>query len=252
MSNSLPGVVQFLAALLLRRLGVPLEHDLVLIAVADEEAEGEHGTRFLTSGHPELLSGIAHVLNEGGAIVEVQPDRLLYSVEVTQKAPLWLKLTSRGRPRPVDAQPRVPGGVPRGPAPRRARARHGRDHDAARQRQGERPACGGVGRRRSAPAARPGSRRRHAHRLASDAFAGVHGNDERIEIAAMADGVLALAELIRLFDGESSRHAVDSSRPLREGGPAGLRRGLPSRRRQATGDTGISPRGQEHHAPPLG
>lgn len=93
-----PGIVQFLSAVLMHRLGRPLEHDLVLLAVADEEAGGALGARFVTSRRPDLLDGVESVLNEGGAIVEVAPGQKLYSVEVAQKAPLWLKLTARGTP----------------------------------------------------------------------------------------------------------------------------------------------------------
>lgn len=107
-----PGIIQFLAALLMHRLGVELEHDLVLLAVADEEAGGALGARFVTSEHPELLRGVEYVLNEGGAIVEIAPGRWLYSVEVSQKAPLWLKLTARGTPGHAST-PHADSAVPR-------------------------------------------------------------------------------------------------------------------------------------------
>jgi acetylornithine deacetylase/succinyl-diaminopimelate desuccinylase-like protein len=79
-----------------KRLNVSLPYDLVFLALADEEAGGAEGARFLTSKHPELLRDIAFVMNEGGGIIELPDGQVAYQVEVAQKAPLWLRLTARG------------------------------------------------------------------------------------------------------------------------------------------------------------
>jgi acetylornithine deacetylase/succinyl-diaminopimelate desuccinylase-like protein len=90
------GVLTLLSVLLAKRLGTPLPRDVVLLAVADEEAGGAYGARFLTEHHMELFAGADFVLTEGGAVVEVAPGRFLYGVELAQKAPLWLRVTARG------------------------------------------------------------------------------------------------------------------------------------------------------------
>ena len=97
LDNKGPGIVAVMTMLLAKRLGTVLPRDLVLIAVADEEAGGGLGARFLTERHMPLLADVEFVLNEGGAILEVGEGRVAYNVELAQKAPLWLKLTARGR-----------------------------------------------------------------------------------------------------------------------------------------------------------
>lgn len=91
------GIAQLLAFLLAKRLGTRLERDLVLLAVADEESGGAHGARWLVEQHAELFSDVEYILNEGGGILELPGGKLLYSVELAQKAPLWLRVTARGK-----------------------------------------------------------------------------------------------------------------------------------------------------------
>jgi acetylornithine deacetylase/succinyl-diaminopimelate desuccinylase-like protein len=91
------GVLTLMTVLLAKRLATPLPRDVLFLAVADEEAGGAHGARFLTEQHMELFAGVDFVMTEGGAVVEVADKRFLYSVELAQKAPLWLKVTARGR-----------------------------------------------------------------------------------------------------------------------------------------------------------
>lgn len=91
------GVAQLLALLLLKRLGTPPLHDVVLLALADEESGGGHGARWLVEHHPALFADVEHILNEGGGILELPDGKLLYSVELAQKAPLWLRVTARGK-----------------------------------------------------------------------------------------------------------------------------------------------------------
>jgi acetylornithine deacetylase/succinyl-diaminopimelate desuccinylase-like protein len=91
------GIVQLLTLVLLQRLGTPPRHDLVLLALADEESGGAHGARWLVQHHAELFSDVEHILNEGGGILELPGGKLLYSVELAQKAPLWLRVTARGK-----------------------------------------------------------------------------------------------------------------------------------------------------------
>jgi acetylornithine deacetylase/succinyl-diaminopimelate desuccinylase-like protein len=67
------------------------------MAVADEESGGERGARWLLDEHPEVFSGVVAVLNEGGSN-RIAGQRLLWwGIEVAQKRPLWLKVSTRGR-----------------------------------------------------------------------------------------------------------------------------------------------------------
>lgn len=91
------GIAQLAALVQLRREGTVLDHDLILLAVADEETGGEHGTAWLLDQHENLFAGTVAVLNEGGSN-RVVADRLLWwGIEVTQKRPLWLRVIARGR-----------------------------------------------------------------------------------------------------------------------------------------------------------
>jgi acetylornithine deacetylase/succinyl-diaminopimelate desuccinylase-like protein len=90
------GVAELVTLLLLRRLGVPLQHDVVLLGVADEESGGGVGSRWLTEHRRQSFEDVAYILNEGGGILGLPGGQILYSVELAQKAPLWLRVTARG------------------------------------------------------------------------------------------------------------------------------------------------------------
>jgi acetylornithine deacetylase/succinyl-diaminopimelate desuccinylase-like protein len=69
---------------------------VVFLAVPDEELGGIHGTRALLDTRPELFANVGFVMNEGGAN-ETALDRVIYwGIEVQQKSPLWLRITSDG------------------------------------------------------------------------------------------------------------------------------------------------------------
>ncbi|GMU64000.1 MAG: hypothetical protein AMXMBFR36_02740 [Acidobacteriota bacterium] len=71
--------------------------DLLYLAVADEEAGGIAGAKFLFERHPELFDGVEAVLGEGGSNRVVLGRTFHWGVEVAQKRPLWLEATARGR-----------------------------------------------------------------------------------------------------------------------------------------------------------
>lgn len=91
------GVAQ-LAAFLAARAQPERRRELLLLAVADEEAGGAEGTRWLLERHPELFARAEAVLNEGGQNRTVLGRTLFWGVEVVQKRPLWLRVSARGRP----------------------------------------------------------------------------------------------------------------------------------------------------------
>ncbi|WP_437677782.1 M20/M25/M40 family metallo-hydrolase [Sorangium sp. So ce131] len=98
LDNKGPGIIELLSFALLKRLAAPLARDVVLVAVADEEAGGAHGARYLVEKRLDLLRDVELVLNEGGAILELPDKKLLYTVEFAQKAPLWLRIVAEGPP----------------------------------------------------------------------------------------------------------------------------------------------------------
>lgn len=90
--------IAYLAAFVdLKRRHPPLARDVVFLAVADEENGGFQGTGWLLAHHPELFQGVEAVLGEGGR-TQISGTKLLWwGVEVAQKRPLWLEVTTSGR-----------------------------------------------------------------------------------------------------------------------------------------------------------
>jgi len=99
LDNKGAGVFQLLTLVALKRQNAHLKRDIVFLGTADEEAGGRLGAGFLLEKHPELFSDVGLVFNEGGGIRVGEDGRgRLYSVRVTEKVPLWLKLTAIGTP----------------------------------------------------------------------------------------------------------------------------------------------------------
>ncbi len=91
------GIMQLQAFLALHAAGNQLSRDVLYIATADEEAGGFFGAGWLLENRPEIAKGVGYVLNEGGGGRQLGTDTVFF-VEVTQKVPVWLRLTARGRP----------------------------------------------------------------------------------------------------------------------------------------------------------
>lgn len=89
-------IAHLFAMIDLKRRGVKLERDVVFLATPDEELGGINGTKQLLEKHPELFEGVGYAMSEGGAN-ETAVDRVIFwGVEVQQKVPLWLRVTSEG------------------------------------------------------------------------------------------------------------------------------------------------------------
>ena len=91
------GIVYLAAFLHLHRSGAALNRDVTFMATADEEAGGAFGVGWLVENRSELFNGLGYAINEGGG-GSVTDGRVHFSVEVTQKIPYWLRLTTRGEP----------------------------------------------------------------------------------------------------------------------------------------------------------
>src|SRR3954449_354168 len=81
------------------RTGVQPPRDIVLAYVADEEAGGRLGARFLVDEHPDLFEGCTEAISEvGGFSITVRDGLRLYLVQTAEKGLAWMRLTAGGRP----------------------------------------------------------------------------------------------------------------------------------------------------------
>ena len=92
------GIAQLAAFVDLKRRKVPLTRDVIYLAVADEENGGGQGAGWIMERHPELFRGVEGVVGEGGRSQVSGDGRILWwGIEVAQKRPLWLRVTTSGR-----------------------------------------------------------------------------------------------------------------------------------------------------------
>ncbi len=91
------GIIELVAFLALHRSGRPLARDVIFLAAADEEAGGLYGVGWLVRNRPQLFRNVAFALNEGGVGARIA-GREVFTVEVTQKIPLWLRLSVTDAP----------------------------------------------------------------------------------------------------------------------------------------------------------
>ncbi len=97
LDNKSSGIFQLQAMLALQAQNKTLNRDLIFLATADEEAGGQYGVGWLLNKRPELFEHIGAVLNEGGK-GDVRDGNVSFGIEVTQKLPLWLRISATGEP----------------------------------------------------------------------------------------------------------------------------------------------------------
>jgi acetylornithine deacetylase/succinyl-diaminopimelate desuccinylase-like protein len=72
--------------------------DVVVAFVADEEAGGAKGARYLVDNHAELFDGCTESISEvGGFSLQIKEDLRLYPIQTAQRGMAWMKLTATGR-----------------------------------------------------------------------------------------------------------------------------------------------------------
>jgi acetylornithine deacetylase/succinyl-diaminopimelate desuccinylase-like protein len=93
------GILQLAAVLAIKRAGVPLKRDLIVLATADEEAGSAFGARFVAEQHPGWLAGAEYALSELAGIEHDPAYRApLGVIIISEKTGLPLRLTARGEP----------------------------------------------------------------------------------------------------------------------------------------------------------
>jgi acetylornithine deacetylase/succinyl-diaminopimelate desuccinylase-like protein len=85
-----------------KRAGIVPPRDLVFAFVADEEAGGNYGCKWLVEHRPDLFDGITEAIGEVGGFSLTIPrrdggERRLYLIETAEKGMLWMRLTARAR-----------------------------------------------------------------------------------------------------------------------------------------------------------
>ena len=70
--------------------------DVVLAFLADEEAGGTYGARWLVDNHPGLFEGVTEAIGEVGGFSVTLAGRRLYAIQIAEKGMAWLRLTARG------------------------------------------------------------------------------------------------------------------------------------------------------------
>lgn len=92
------GMMQALTLIALKREGVPLVHDVMMLASADEESGGESGAQWMIDHHWEDLKP-AYVIDEGGFgtrdLLSAE-GKLIFGVSVAEKKILWGRLVATG------------------------------------------------------------------------------------------------------------------------------------------------------------
>lgn len=91
------GIAELMAFLVFHRTGFPLKRDLILLVTADEEAGGEMGAGWFVSHHADLVRDAEYLINESGK-GRMENGAALYSVDITEKTPCWLRIRATGEP----------------------------------------------------------------------------------------------------------------------------------------------------------
>ena len=92
-----PGVAHLYAFIMLKRQNVPLDRDILLMAVPDEEVGGGLGATWMREKHYQELDP-EYILDEGGFGSRdlFAPGKLVFGISVAEKKLIWLKLTAEG------------------------------------------------------------------------------------------------------------------------------------------------------------
>jgi acetylornithine deacetylase/succinyl-diaminopimelate desuccinylase-like protein len=79
------------------RSGTRPPRDLVIAFLADEEAGGDQGGRWLVENHPDLFDGVSDAVSEVGGYSVDLAGRRAYLLQTGEKGMAWLRLVAHGR-----------------------------------------------------------------------------------------------------------------------------------------------------------
>src|SRR5688572_30563004 len=88
-------VANLMLMLTLKRLGVPLDRDVIFLAESGEEGSTRVGIQFMTREHFPIIDA-EYCLAEGGAVVRAGGRVKYAGVSTTEKIPRAIELTARG------------------------------------------------------------------------------------------------------------------------------------------------------------
>jgi acetylornithine deacetylase/succinyl-diaminopimelate desuccinylase-like protein len=106
------GIIQLMAVIALKRAGVPLSRDVVLIANADEEA-ASLGAQTFIERHHDLIRDVEFLLTESDQTRVEHGKVRWFGIDVGEKRTFWQRLTVRGvgshgsQPTPFNPVPRL-------------------------------------------------------------------------------------------------------------------------------------------------
>jgi acetylornithine deacetylase/succinyl-diaminopimelate desuccinylase-like protein len=91
-------IMQMMTMILVKRHKVPLEHDLVFMALPDEEAGGQFGAGWVAKNRKDLLRGISCMWNEGGMGIKKMKgiNQPIFALKHAERGILWIKLSATG------------------------------------------------------------------------------------------------------------------------------------------------------------
>lgn len=91
------GLMQALTMAYLARLDVPLNRDIILLAVSDEEVDNS-GARWVADNWSDI--GCSHLINEGGIGIEdaLFDGQAAYFISVGEKGTAWVDVVATGEP----------------------------------------------------------------------------------------------------------------------------------------------------------
>lgn len=92
------GVAMLLAAFLKAKTEkATLPGDVIFCAVADEEAGGDYGSRFLVNEHADLFKDVKYAFGEFGGFNMSMGGKRMVPIMVAEKQCCWMKVTFHGR-----------------------------------------------------------------------------------------------------------------------------------------------------------
>lgn len=88
---------ELMVMLLVKRLGLTLDRDLIMCTFADEEAGGRHGATWMWENHRELIDAEVAINEGGGSATEVAGKRF-YLCQTGEKGGARMKIVARAEP----------------------------------------------------------------------------------------------------------------------------------------------------------